>query len=133
MEPKNSRPSLDRFTVLTSGTPAERPGLQVVTTRERAEIERWASAHAAQPATGEATASGPAVKTMNDTGAGIRFNFPGFAPFRAISWDEWFRNFEEHDLVFIYEEQRDDGGYHTAAADRTAPVRYRLIKRAGQT
>jgi len=133
MEPKNSRPSLDRFTVLTSGTPAERPGLHVVTTRERAEIERWASAHSAQPATGEATASGPAVKTMNDTGAGIRFNFPGFAPFRVISWDEWFSNFEEHDLVFVYEEQRDGGGNDTAAADQTAAVRYRLIKQAVAT
>ena len=132
MEPKNSRPSLDRFTVLTSGTPAERAGLQVVTTRERAEIERWASAHSAQPATGESTASGPAVKTMNDTAAGIRFNFPGFAPFRAISWDEWFRNFEAHDLVFVYEEQQDGGGNH-AAADRSAPVRYRLIKQTVET
>ena len=133
MEPKNSPPSLDRFTVLTSGTPAERPGLHVVSTRERAEIERWASAHSAQPATGEATASGPAVKTMNDTGAGIRFNFPGFAPFRVISWDEWFRNFEEHDLVFVYEEQRDGGGNDAPAADQAAAVRYRLIKQAVET
>ena len=69
---------------------------------------------------------------MNDTGAGIRFNFPGFAPFRAISWNEWFRNFEEYDLVFVYEEQHDDGN-HTAATGRTAPARYRLIKQAAQS
>lgn len=92
---------------------------------------------------------------MNDGGAGIRFNFPGFAPFRPISWDEWFGNFDAHDLVFMYEEQdttlvaeraytrwKERGG--EAGHDRedwfeaerevqcqttgsSAPVRYRLV------
>jgi hypothetical protein len=60
--------------------------------------------HEAEPATGEATASGSAVRDVNDLGAGIRFNFPGFAAFRPISWDEWFGNFDRHELVFVYDE-----------------------------
>jgi len=42
---------------------------------------------------------------INDGGAGIRFNFPGFAPFRQISWEEWFEHFELHDLAFVFEEE----------------------------
>jgi hypothetical protein len=41
---------------------------------------------------------------VNDGGAGIRFNFPAAAPFRPISWEEWFDNFDRHRLVFIYDE-----------------------------
>jgi hypothetical protein len=41
---------------------------------------------------------------VNDGGAGIRFNFPGFGRFRPISWEEWFENFFRHDLVFVFEE-----------------------------
>jgi hypothetical protein len=76
---------------------------QLFVTREHQEIQRWAAAHYAEPATGEATGSGPALMDVNDGGAGIRFNFPGFARFRPISWDEWFDNFERHDLLFVYE------------------------------
>jgi len=85
--------------------PPERPGVRTCATRDHAEIRRWAAQHKAEPATGEATGSGPAVRDVNDAGAGIRFNFPGFAPLRPISWEEWFDNFERHNLVFVYEEE----------------------------
>jgi hypothetical protein len=45
------------------------------------------------------------VRQVNDTGAGIRFNFPGFAPYRAITWQEWLENFDQHALMFVYEEE----------------------------
>jgi hypothetical protein len=45
------------------------------------------------------------VRDVNDLGAGIRFNFPGFAPLRPITWDEWFDNFERHDLIFVFDEE----------------------------
>jgi hypothetical protein len=64
--------------------------------------------HQAEPATGEATASGPAGLTVNDMGVGIRFNFPGFGRFRPITWDEWFDNFDRHDLLFVYEQKDAD-------------------------
>jgi hypothetical protein len=75
-----------------------------IATRDRELIRQWAERHQAEPATGQATASGPATLNVNDGDAGIRFNFPGMRPFRPISWDEWFAHFDEHHLVFVYEE-----------------------------
>ena len=74
-----------------------------VATREHEVIRRWAARHQAEPETGEATSSGPATIHVNDGGAGIRFNFPGFARFRPITWDEWFSHFDECRLTFVYE------------------------------
>jgi hypothetical protein len=90
-----------------------------LSTRDHGVIRQWASRRRAEPATGEATASGPATVAIADTGAGIRFNFPGLGPFRPISWDEWFGNFDQHQLAFVYED----------AADENAPLsyRYRII------
>ena len=68
------------------------------------------AAHA-EPATGEATASGPATLKVTDGGAGIRFNFPGIARFRPISWSEWFDNFDFHGLTFVFEEEVADRAY----------------------
>ncbi|MCA1586507.1 MAG: DUF2934 domain-containing protein [Acidobacteria bacterium] len=82
-----------------------------IATRDREVIQRWAARHLAEPATGEASASGPATVDVNDGGAGVRFNFPGFARFRPISWDEWFEHFEEHGLTFVYEEDVADRAY----------------------
>ena len=96
------------------------PAGATVATDDRELIRAWASRHSAEPATGEATASGPATVNVQDGGAGIRFNFPAAARFRPISWDEWFQNFDEHALLFVYE--RDGPG---------APSpRYRLVPRS---
>ena len=83
----------------------DRPGVHTIATSDHADITRWAAQHKAQPATGEATASGPAGRDVNDMGVGIRFNFPGFAPFRQIPWDEWFENFDRNDLLFVFQEE----------------------------
>lgn len=93
------------------------PAGATVATNDRELIRAWASRHSAEPATGEATASGPATVNVQDGGAGIRFNFPAAARFRPISWDEWFQNFEEHALLFVYERE---------AAGATSPG-YRLV------
>ena len=83
---------------------AEPPG-SIVATDDHDLIREWARLHSAEPATGEATASGPATVHVQDGGAGIRFNFPAAARFRPISWEEWFHNLHEHDLLFAYERQ----------------------------
>jgi hypothetical protein len=75
----------------------------VVATEDRELIRQWAERHDAEPATGEATQSGPATIDVQDGGAGIRFNFPAAARFRPITWEEWFRHFTQHELMFIYE------------------------------
>jgi hypothetical protein len=85
--------------------------VRAIATRDHHAIRLWASRHQAEPATGEATSSGPSTIQVSDGGAGIRFNFPGMSRFRPISWDEWFDNFERHRLVFVYEEDVADRAY----------------------
>ena len=51
---------------------------------------------------------------------GIRFNFPGAAQFRPISWEEWFDNFTRYDLMFVYEND---------VPGQTPSGRYRLVPR----
>lgn len=82
-----------------------------VATRDHDIIRAWAARHHAEPATGEATASGPATVNVTDGGVGIRFNFPGVGPFRNISWDEWLSHFDRYRLLFVYEEEIADRAY----------------------
>lgn len=81
----------------------------VVSTRDHAIIRQWAEKRRAEPATGEATASGPASINVNDQGAGVRFNFPGMSKFRPITWDEWFENFDAHGCTFVCDNEARDG------------------------
>ena len=96
------------------------PAGATVATDDRELIRAWAGRHRAEPATGEATTSGPATVDVQDGGAGIRFNFPAAARFRPISWDEWFQNFDQHALLFVYERE---------APDAPSP-RYRLVPKS---
>lgn len=86
-------------------------GPRAIATRDRDVIRQWADRHRAEPATGEATPSGPATIDVRDDGAGVRFNFPGAGRFRPITWDEWFANFARHHLTFVYEEEITDRAY----------------------
>ena len=78
----------------------------VVFTTEHAVIRHWAETRHAEPATGEATPSGPQTVHVNDGGARVRFNFPGAAAFRPISWEEWFENFDQHHCAFVFDNDR---------------------------
>lgn len=98
----------------------EHPPGAVLATDDHELIRQWAARHDAEPATGEATQSGPATLDVKDEGTGIRFNFPAAGRFRPITWDEWFDNFTRHDLMFVFE--RD-------APERTPTARYRLVPR----
>ena len=91
-----------------------------VATRTHSVIRAWAEERRAEPATGEATSSGAASVEVNDGGAGIRFNFPGYSRFRPISWEEWFGNFDHHALMFVFDDRRSD--------DRPASTRFRIVK-----
>ena len=93
----------------------------VLSTRDHAVIRRWAEQRHAEPSTGEATRSGPATVKVTDGGAGVRFNFPGQGPFRPISWDEWFENFDQHGCAFVYDNDTVNGSHST---------RYRIVKAA---
>jgi len=85
--------------------------LRALATKDHDLIRQWAERHSAEPATGETTASGPGTVNVNDGGAGVRFNFPGFSRFRLIPWTEWFDNFDQHHLTFVYEQEVADRAY----------------------
>jgi hypothetical protein len=132
-------PDGDRFPMRNAGTSDATPGTRVYATRDHEAIQAWAERHDAEPATGEATSSGPSTVSVNDGGAGIRFNFPAAGRFRPISWDEWFENFEAHGLTFVYEEEPETADGPSAGApnlphvrQKSAPsariARYRLLK-----
>lgn len=99
-------------------------------TRDHTVIREWAATRQAQPATGEATASGPSSElSVADGGAGLRFNFPGVAIFRPIDWDEWLTHFDRHGLLFVFE--NEDGAFRTPALAGPAAAishRYRIVK-----
>lgn len=93
---------------------------RVVFTRDHGVIKRWAAERQAEPATGQASSSGPATSKVNDGGAGIRFNFPGVGAFRPIGWDEWLANFDAHECAFVYDDQ----------LTQPPSNRYRIVKAA---
>jgi hypothetical protein len=75
------------------------------TTTEHDEIRRWVEQHDGAPASVRGTERGgePGV---------LRIDFPGGAgeqELEHISWDEWFRKFDENDLAFLYQERKASG------------------------
>ena len=97
-------PDIHQIREVDRHTESRAPAGSVVVTDDDELIQKWARAHSAEPATGEATESGPATAmNVQDGGAGIRFNYPGVASFRPISWEEWLDNFRRFDLMFVYE------------------------------
>jgi hypothetical protein len=98
----------DRLARMAGLLLSDAPGVRIQSTGDHASIRRWAALHQAEPATGEATASGPATVAVNDGATGLRFNFPGVARFRPIGWEEWLAHFDQHQLLFVYDEQDPD-------------------------
>jgi hypothetical protein len=88
------------------------------TTTDHEEIRRWVEARGGRPATVRGTAEGgePGV---------LRIDFPGGAGeerLEPISWDEWFKKFDESQLAFVYQERKADGQESTF---------FRLVRRDG--
>jgi hypothetical protein len=72
-------------------------------TTDHDEIRRWAEGHAGKPARVKGTG--------NDRDPGLlRIDFPGYRgehTLEEISWDEFFRGFEENHLAFLYQDEAD--------------------------
>ena len=86
---------------------ADRDG-QTLATREHAVIQAWAEERGGVPAT--------VPGTEHDDHAGVlRFKFDDAANDRIaeIAWDEWFRTFDERNLVFVYQQNKADGNQST--------------------
>jgi alkylation response protein AidB-like acyl-CoA dehydrogenase len=74
-------------------------------TTDHEEIRRWVEEHGGRPA---------AVRSTGDDGdpGVLRIDFPGGTgedQLEHISWDEWFRKFDEQGLAFLYQEQKAGG------------------------
>lgn len=66
-------------------------------------IKRWVEAHGGKPAHVKATGD------TEDPGI-LRIDFPGYSgegTLEAISWDEWFAAFEDNNLAFLYQDEKD--------------------------
>lgn len=73
-------------------------------TTDHQKIRKWAEARGGRPAA--------VADTQSDADAGIlRIDFEEpDAGLREISWDDFFRTFEERKLAFLYQENTKDGG-----------------------
>jgi hypothetical protein len=82
----------------------DKPG-QSLATRSHDVIRHWADDRGAKPATvhGTERERRPGV---------LRFNFPGYGgeSLEEVNWDDWFRTFDDRELVFIFQEHRRNGG-----------------------
>ncbi len=80
----------------------ERDGRSLVTTHHEV-IREWAEARNGVPATVEGTEHGDHLGVL-------RFDFGADSDrLRQVSWEEWFRTFDDRRLNFIYQENRSDG------------------------
>ena len=66
-------------------------------------IQNWAEARGGRAAVAEGTSAG-------GTGAGVlRIDFQNDDSLRDISWEDFFKTFDEQNLAFLYQEETDDG------------------------
>jgi hypothetical protein len=80
---------------------AERKG-QSLATQSHEVIQKWAEERRAKPVTLESQRDEPRV---------LRFDFPGYGGqnLAQISWDDWFKTFDNRNVVFIYQERLRNG------------------------
>ena len=107
-----------------------------ITTTDHDTIRTWAEERGGKPAEVASTAKG------DDVGI-IRIDFPGFGgegKLQEVSWDDWFKKFDEANLAFVYEEETADGqrsnfnklvGRETAAAREKGEKTNRRSIRSG--
>jgi hypothetical protein len=73
------------------------------------EIRRWAEARKGRPACVKGTGG------RGDVGI-LRIDFPGYSgeeSLQAISWDEWFQQFDDNNLALLIQERTADGELST--------------------
>jgi hypothetical protein len=72
------------------------------TTTDHKVIQKWIEEHGGKPATVKGTHKG------EDAGL-LRVNFPGYAEdnLEDIGWEEFFKKFDESNLAFLYQDEKD--------------------------
>ena len=74
-------------------------------TTKHSDIRKWAEARGGKPATVKSTAS------KEDVGL-LRIDFPGYkgeGTLEEITWDEFFKKFDEKNLAFLYQDKTSSG------------------------
>src|SRR5688500_4818530 len=74
-------------------------------TTNHGEIQQWVEERGGTPARVKGTES------RRDTGL-LRIDYPGFSgeeTLEAITWEEFFKAFDEHELAFLYQDKTKDG------------------------
>ncbi len=87
------------------GSDARLPAGKSGRTTDHETIRRWIEERGGSPAAVKATESG------DDPGL-LRINFPGYSGenrLEDISWEDFFKKFDEKDLEFLYQDQTRDG------------------------
>ena len=82
---------------------ADRDG-QTLTARSREVVEQWAEERGGRPATVPGTEHDGRPGVLR-----ITFAREGNSRLEEISWDDWFRSFDERELVLIYQDRKTDG------------------------
>ena len=78
---------------------------QANTTTNHKRIRRWVEERGGHPA----RVKGTEVKGSSGV---LLIDYPGYSgtqTFEAISWDEFFKGFEENQLAFLYEDEKKAG------------------------
>lgn len=75
------------------------------TTTDLKTIQKWAEERDGKPTR---------VKSTGDKKGGglLRINFPGYLgedTLEEISWEEWYKTFEDRELAFLYQEETAGG------------------------
>jgi hypothetical protein len=87
-------------------SPDEKPDHdgQTLATRSHEVIQAWAEERNGEPATVPGTEHGDHLGVL-------RFTFGGNDDDRLqnVSWDEWFKTFDDRKLVFLYQQKKSDG------------------------
>ena len=99
------------------------------TTQDHDFIRQWAEERGAKPCRVRGT------QGQQEDGGLLRLNFPGYGGPRLeeISWDEWFRKFDEKNLIFLYQDRRRDGELSNFfKLVRQETVEQRQAKRGGR-
>ncbi|TMS00560.1 hypothetical protein [Nonomuraea basaltis] len=93
----------DEQEITSTGEREERPGRSLITT-DHDVICQWAEERGARPA------KVPGTEHEGRPGV-LRFDFPGYggADLEEISWEDWFRTFDDRKLNFIYQEHKKSG------------------------
>lgn len=80
-------------------------GHSAVWTTDHEQIRRWAEARRVRPACVKGT-GGRGDPSM------LRLDFPGFSggdSLQHISWDDWFKAFDENKLALLYQDKTAEG------------------------